>query len=253
MSIVAAPSCRLPEPENVLWKNLRLEKLESLLSERSLYFARLDRFNESDRYDGFVMPGVRKRVGPSVPSRHVINGIRVFQGMGWVLDESDVVVRARIAACCWSARGQEDDDLWGLSSGGRRGLAISTTWQRLRESLVTARELHAGLVDYVDPEAYDAPPLSLFRPPFIKSIHFKHEQELRLLVSDWPGDHGPILEAGFTWIDVALERLIERIVVHPGADDEFLRTVEKACTHAGLDILVSRSMLPTPEFGAVRS
>ncbi len=66
--------------------------------------------------------------------------------------------RHLICASCWHAKTTESAGMWSLYLKSGEGIAVKTTFKRLKDSLVAnGPEVNGGLVQYVDYETYSPP------------------------------------------------------------------------------------------------
>ena len=139
--------------------------------------------------------------------------------------------------------------MWKLYLKTDEGMAIQTTFRRLKESLKTAREkIFAGMVNYIDYEKERFPVASNIHPFVHKRRSFAHEMELRAFY--WHAtDMGAILggakeptETGFH-IQTDLDTLIDAIFVAPTSPAWFRDLTEAVVRKYGLNKSVVRSNL----------
>ncbi|KKL65406.1 hypothetical protein LCGC14_2155290 [marine sediment metagenome] len=132
---------------------------------------------------------------------------------------------------CWHMNSFESDAMWNLYCGGKEGLAIETTYNKLKNSLDND-SMQIGLVEYIDFEEGSGSVL------MSKRKAFEHENEVRILYGDYErrtelqANREDIYEKlsqelpngiSFEW---DIEAVIERIWVHPRATAMYFEVVE---------------------------
>jgi hypothetical protein len=137
---------------------------------------------------------------------------------------------------CWHLTDHESDAMWKLYALAKTGIAVQSTVGEVNECL---RPHNSGRVIYYDP-SHDVITPSLFGPHDIlfKRKFFSWEREYRF----WFDDDELLerIEAGekFRGEDVSrgkaipitdMQRLVKKIVVAPGASDEFIADVRSIC------------------------
>jgi hypothetical protein len=119
----------------------------------------------------------------------------------------------------------ESAAMWGIYLQSNEGVAIQSTYQRLREVLEPAAEkVHLGKVRYLDFEAEPLQTSNMYGALTCKRKSFEFEAELRAAVVNMqlsPDNQKldyarPAWEHGLS-IAIDLETLIERVHVSPSA------------------------------------
>jgi hypothetical protein len=158
---------------------------------------------------------------------------------------SDLEKRRRsLYVNCWHANTHESAAMWELYAKGGAGIAIKTSFTRLKESFASDNDhpVSIGKVRYRD---YTTEAINAGTPLFglitTKRLSYAHEQEVRAIfhASD-AGDRyrssekvDDFVEGGVD-IAVNLDRLIERIVVAPQAPSWFKEQVHGVAQDYGL-------------------
>jgi Protein of unknown function (DUF2971) len=257
------------EPTNIsveVWRYSQLWKLLSALQTQKLYLALLDVLKTKfDPYEASVPESTHN---DQVPIFAGNSAMQQFFG-----SEEPAVARApwerpgedswtRVArlrrgllrcahVSCWRW-GEESEAMWRLYCPGEDGVAIRTTFAKLRDS-VTDPHTCVSEVKYFDYKTgrflrhiHD------WDPAFHKRIAFKHEQEVRVLrhdVADWrraSEDDAFRLPSGheLQWDPVAV---IDEIIVNPQSAPPYCDTVQRAVADVApaLADRVKRSALVT--------
>jgi hypothetical protein len=223
-----------PQPADLdalLWRFLDLPKFLSLLHDRSLYFARGDRFR--DPYEG--MP-------PDQLQQQISNLI----GWGPLIQQN----RPEIYANCWHMSPYESAAMWKLYSAADVGIAITTTYAKLAAALDAApQRCFLGVVRYGDAHVLSAP-LSVFSLYMTKRQSFEHEQEVRgliwrLLQSGRPEEDETSSPSGCESLNVHIDLsvLVERALLSPESPPWLLPVVRDIVARAGCTFPVEQSRL----------
>jgi hypothetical protein len=156
---------------------------------------------------------------------------------------------------CWTLGNIESVAMWRLYTGDENGIAIESSFRRLRTSF--AREplpIWAGRVRYVDYDADLIPEESAFDPFAHKRRAFTYEREVRAVTSTIfdpvqtsvdPQTHtawNPPSPPGIH-VEVDLANLIRRVRVSPVSAGWFVDLVEELATKYGLAVPVLQSEL----------
>jgi hypothetical protein len=203
-----------PKSDHVrLWRFMSLGKFVQLRHSRSLYFARLDQFN--DPYERFPPAG--------------FVGDRAFN-FGIDPAEEDRHFRRRASktcalhyANCWYSSDHEPAALWHQYPGDET-LAVRSSVRRFSKSIeATSQIVYCGLVEYVDfYNKWWTEPAD-FHFVMIKRASFAHEREFRaVVVLDPPAGEMDIEDLRTAMprgieVPVDLEVLIDDIVMAPTA------------------------------------
>ena len=183
--------CQRPEDSTIIWRYLNFSKFVSMISSGELYFARLDKLGD-DNYEG-TLPRVslidksdftNLSLGEQHAAADKINKgyVRTArkQSQGWF-------------ANCWHINTVESDAMWKLYLHENDGVAIRSTFKRLKDSLKQSpQRIEIGLIKYIDYEAISGIEASPFIPGaaahlvFHKRSHYEYENELRAFY--WDGD-----------------------------------------------------------------
>jgi hypothetical protein len=219
------PHCSLPESDEILmWRYMDLSRFLWVLEHASLFFCRLGRFE--DTFEGAlptcVVPAVvaaneawydpKTNFDQTLPER--------------IVDATRNVTFVN----CWHANAHESAAMWKLYGGADGGIAIQSTYGRLKTSFEGySGRVSIGLVRYIDFSRELVDPYSTIALATTKRKSFEHERELRILASPDPNDPNVDREklgrglriAESLVIPVNLDKLIERVYVSPAAPGWF--------------------------------
>ncbi len=139
--------------------------------------------------------------------------------------------------------------LWNIYNKGPNGMAIQSTFDRLRTSFSESSDNHVyiGIVNYIDFRKEKISELNSLYPFIHKRKSFVYENELRAVIMDWKREYLPeisesTLEKG-EYIEVDIHRLIEKIFVSPNSEGWYNELVRSVLHKYGLAIDVEDSCL----------
>lgn len=234
-----------PSDEHVkVWRYMDFTKLISLLESNALYFVRTDKFE--DPYEG-TWP------------RANVDAMR-FAGTNMVQTDPTATVsgdevvsmftglRKFMAVNCWHMNEHESAAMWRLYLKTNEGIAVQTTYSRLRDSIIDQQKVWIGKVEYVDYESAKLDQANALTAIVHKRLSFEHEREIRAVAFVLPETDESFtdahLAAGLS-VKVDLPTLIERIYVAPDAPGWFVKLVELVVNRYGLKSPVVQSGLYT--------
>ncbi len=228
-----------------VWRYMDFTKLVSLIDSSHLFFNRADEF--ADPFEGSwpkVNVEARKIVPDDIPEKARGPFKEQMEKLG---DFTRSLVRYK-AINCWHMNEHESAAMWKLYLKSDEGIAVQSTYRRLREAFVDDEKVYLGVVRYIDYDNEWIDAGNLFSPFVHKRKSFEHEREVRALVSRWPVTESKInfeeetISRGVQ-IRVDLEQLIERIYVAPSAPDWFSDLVQAVVVRFGFNFEVMHSKL----------
>jgi len=226
---------------------MSLARLIALLQGRALFFSCPDRFG--DAFEGSAPH-------PNVIGRQEMVDLAIRDGMTpeqarLVYDHSHIQQSATswVGVNCWHMNEHESAAMWKLYVDGGEGIAIKSTFARLRDAfLAVERPIFIGAVTYINYETEPIADNNLFAPFMFKRTSFAHEREMRALVWKFPDFHlgddyatRPMGDGVNVPADV--ETLIESIRVAPSSPRWFVEVVEAVVRVFGLSFEVAQSSL----------
>ncbi|MCE8425327.1 MAG: hypothetical protein J5U17_06065 [Candidatus Methanoperedens sp.] len=222
------PICKISDENAKIWRYMSYEKFESLLKERKLYFAQVEMYD--DKFEGWS-PGTDEK-------RHAL-----FE-----------VYKKHTYANCWHIKNHESHLMWEVYAKDK-GIAIQSTFKRLRGSLKRLKELndideYIGEVKYIDIDFDSLNTIDNTLIPFFrKSKEYDDEHEIRAIIQiidpkEWDSYNNEIL------IPVQLDELIENIYVYPDAEEDFYNSVQTIVNKCGLKMPVKHRRKSTMENGS---
>ncbi len=234
------PSLTEPEEDTVIWRYLDIAKFIHLLNSSSLFFTRLTRF--SDPYEGHMTKGTLNellKIPKSFPKdereereKTIRQNVNFFTNM-----------RPMLCASCWHENKTESAAMWNLYIGSGQGLAIRTTFAKLKKAFKPSKiTVSAGMVKYVDYDTHNLNPTNIFNFGILKRNSFEHERELRALIMDDTDSAG-------IYVDINLSELIENIVISPNSPSWFIDVITNQMKiHKLEEKIIKSSLMEHPEY-----
>lgn len=226
-----ASDIKEPARDTVIWKYLDLAKYLALLRTRNLHLAPTTEF--CDRYEGDIGVVQKKALVRA-------HGQERYEE----LMEKYRFLRERTYVSCWTENEFESDAMWRIYTGAIYGVAIRSTYGRLRDVFADARKPNTGLVTYIGRVNYvdfsnELLNLESYHLPFFyKRRSFEHEREVRMVLQDLsaidqtveaPPSHAVSLTRD------ELNGLISSLHLSPGAPNWFKALVRDVNFDYGLD------------------
>ncbi|HDX9701795.1 TPA: DUF2971 domain-containing protein [Bacillus thuringiensis] len=236
-----------------LWRYMDFTKLVSLVADQSIYLRRSDEF--TDVFEGVLFGYGVENAREDIEAMFSEAGCseRFIQKQLEKAEEvaNDVIERAErnrknVFINCWHLNEYESAAMWGLYLKSNEGIAIQTTFDKIKRSLNVCKEdVFIGKVKYIDHTKHKNLIESYLEPFFTKRISFKHEQEVRLVYALTP-HHEEYVENSEEIgknIQVNLADLIERVYVSPDAAPWFVDVVKVVLEKFNIDAEVIHSKL----------
>jgi len=147
---------------------------------------------------------------------------------------------------CWHMNEHESAAMWKLYLKSDEGIAIQSTYKKLKKSLIDEESIYVGVVKYIDYESELIDAGNLFTPFLHKRKSFEHEREVRCITAKWPP--GPdtfstdSIDSGL-YIRIDIETLVEKIYIAPSAPDWFTELIKAVVNQYGYSFLIAQSKL----------
>jgi hypothetical protein len=229
--------------QETLWRYFRVERFLWTLQNSRLYFAASTQF--TDRFEGAtaVLP-------PDFP---VDPRFQQMEGS----ESAFFALKQLMKISCWHREDYESDAMWKLYAEQSKGVAISTTADRMRAAIKPFRlrptygieDLWAGPVTYHDLMEVRLRPLgkTIY---FSKHRAFSWEKEFRLLISlEMASEFAVEIPEGGIEVEVDLDTLIEHIMLGPELSVEDRDRIIARSREVGLgDRVRKSSLLGQPRF-----
>lgn len=242
------PDIKIPDDNVVIWRYMDFAKFVSLLDKEALFFVRVDKL--SDRFEGFyTIPNVSGILSEFTGPAKDVSRLKLAESK---------FLRKCTAVSCWHMNERESAAMWRVYLPGDNGVAVRSSFERLRDSLDACPEpVGFGMVEYVDYQIDCISDRSGLAPCVCKRKSYEYERELRAIFykkpdyraifyktpDDYARDKGfrPIQEViasfqnhpglfdeklGGMYIRVCLDRLVESVYVSPGSPEWYRKVVK---------------------------
>lgn len=244
------PTFIQPENKDVkVWRYMDFTKLISLIDSRRLFFTRVDKFN--DPFEGSY-PKINVQARGHLPEEITKDMTEEqINKLTESLKKSGEINKnwpRYTAINCWHMNDHESAAMWDLYLKSNEGVAIQSTYSKLKKSLTDEQETYLGVVKYIDYDTEFLDSGNLLSPFVHKRKSFEHEREVRALSLKWPtGDKGmdftqETIDFGVE-IKTDLEVLVEKIYVAPNSPAWFAELVRSAVNRYGYKFEVVHSRL----------
>ena len=221
------PNISIPDPDTIVWKYLDLSKFLDLLMSQKLFMSRSDKFE--DQYEGTF----------SEPTFEEIK--KIAENNPEFLDVYKTQ-RKNVIISSWLINEYESFAMWQIFTQNSEGLAIQSTIGRIQESLHLENqfEQHIGEVNYIDYKKEYIPFDDDFFPFLFKRKSFQYEREVRIISN--LSAHNLNINEGVK-IDVNINKLIEKIYIHPKSENWYKNLVIQLVKQLGFDFKIGKSDL----------
>ncbi|MFE6135576.1 hypothetical protein [Bacillus sp. NPDC057893] len=249
--------------ETKLWRYMGFTKFLSLI-EYGLYFCRADKFE--DQFEGSLAVNDQKRwlshiedAKRHLDSPEIEEKMEKFKRVIKETTSMDAEeMRKYVVINCWHMNEYESEAMWKLYSQSSEGIAIQSTYGRLKGCLDIEgikqenwmQNIFMEPVRYIDYNVDTTSDMPDHIAPFLhKRKSFEHEKELRVLISHpaaktFKQEH--VYEQGKI-VRVDYEKLIEKIYIAPTLPGWFAILVKDVLKRYGLEnIPVVHSTLDEP-------
>lgn len=232
----------------ILWRYMSYSKFQDLLTTSSLYFSRIDCFE--DKLEA-TMPN-----GSHDFARRTENPWQAFELYN--VEEQLRILGTTVFANCWHINDSENPDMWKnyVTTQGNEGIAIKTTFENLSKCFKTNRTLTNVRMKYID---YKTEYADYFFPNYIdllslKDNKFINENELRIItIEDDYYEYDPDSDENIKevyphkgeHINVDLHMLINEIYLCPESTPRFKHVVEVLLKTYAINVPINKSELKT--------
>jgi hypothetical protein len=229
--IVDHPEFVAPEDDKIkIWRYMDFTKLISLLDTGCLFFARAD--SVDDPFEGSY-PRKNVELRKSVPKE--LDGESKDQYLKDINNNNNHYKQwpKYTAISCWHMNEFESAAMWSLYLKSDEGIAIQSSYKKLKKSIIDDEKVYLGVVKYIDYNSHFIEKNNNTLIPFVlKRKSFEHERELRAVMVKKPISSGIIdfnketIKGGVP-IKVNIEELIDKIYIAPNAPKWFYSLVKK--------------------------
>ena len=219
-------------------------KLIALLEAGCLFFPRADRLG--DPWEGAVS---RQNLAlrPNLYAQLAPEELAMMSAQLGVLFREQ---RRHMFISCWHQNEHESAAMWRLYLKSDEGIAIQTTFDRLKEALCLYKDrpVYIGQVRYLDYEKDFVPEGNALAPILHKRNSFAHESEVRAVINTL--GLGGVAQASVAengiYVPISIDVLVERIYIAPTTPEWVFKAIEGMISRYGLERLVSKSALSEP-------
>ncbi|NQT70293.1 MAG: hypothetical protein HQ552_12010 [Desulfobacteraceae bacterium] len=195
-------------------------KFVAMLVTKSLYLTRVDKLRElGDSFEGSFPNPPKKRALVSFldkndRERYYAEKIKAESRFYYVN--------------CWHGNDSESDAMWKIYVKGNQGIAVRSTFQKLRDSLQKAPQtIWIGKVNYLDDFTWSIVPTDpTIHACMAKRKCFRHEEEIRLIWLDENKKRTGHTGQDGKEIQCFLPKLIDKVYLAPPNSPWFKRVVE---------------------------
>jgi hypothetical protein len=244
------------DPEVCIRRYLTLGKFISLLVKGALFFCSLEILQKNDPYEG-ALPGGNVRKRKAITNRDIIESYTEF-------DKINDYANKFHGISCWHMGKAESTAMWRLYLSNGEGVAIQSTYNRLRNSFITRFDtptglddeplpIYIGTVEYVDHDEDTINEDHPFYRVLHKDVSFRYENEIRAVAWTLPGgiaSGNPMKTTFFQdnglYIPIDLEVLIEQVMLPPTCPPWVVEVVDSLLKRYEVNVPLVHSRLKIP-------
>ncbi|TOY95090.1 hypothetical protein [Vibrio fluvialis] len=212
-----------------IWRYMDFTKFMHLLTTKSLWFNRSDKFE--DPFEG----------------KYPLKNLQQMRGQEWAVMEHLIDhMRQFTYINCWYISNHESAAMWKLYAQTSEAIAIQTTYEKLHSLM--PEECFIGELTYIDYKNDVIQINNAFNPHMIKRNAFSHERELRALIQDnkTPSkenpdrsgkmhDYSAVNDKFGLSVSVNPLDLIHNVFVAPMSPTWFKELVREICINHGIE------------------
>lgn len=237
------PYFREPEDSASVWRYMNFSQFVSLIVKSQLFFSKIDNF--SDKFEGTWANTIERSIEESPFAQAILKSGDSVDGLRQSFEVFRNHLYQRACLSCWHLNEYESAAMWSSYLKTNEGIAIRTTFKNLMASFGEFHDkerISAGIVDYAD---YDKDILMYhFYVPFLTKLKsYQHENELRLLYHARVAQGKEDEFKGGVFIDVDLNKLIEKIYISPNSPEWFKDLVRDFLKKVNLNFEIISSSL----------
>jgi hypothetical protein len=236
------------EPDRIMWRYMRIDRLRSLLESSSVYFVSAREFD--DQFESSVTAPEYKNRLRGFPHGSV--DLDLFEPhVSKAFQELTRLTKVN----CWHQNDGESAAMWKLYLPTGKGVAVRSTVGALMSSLrefrlkpeYEAETVHVGRVMYIDYRNALMPHDSMLGRFFYKRMSYAYEKEVRAVVSLRIAEEcGVEVPEKGIFVEVDMTTLVHEIHVAPRPDDTLFDEVRRIVKKANLGVRVGRSEMDDP-------
>ena len=239
--------------DTIIWRYMTFDKFKSLLENKSLFFTKVSHFHNDDPFEGRYNQlsrdyFINSRLLPGETLESIKNDKNnLILKNEEALNHLNSKLHEHIIVNCWQINELESVGMWKLYSNYESGIAIQTTYGKLKESFESnEKNIYGGKIGYIDHKKHIITHGNTFAPFMKKRLFFQDENELRLLIDisnesktlNWSNEqfkNGRLIPCN-------INTLIESVFVSPKSTEGFRTQIQNTITESGiLNIDVKKS------------
>lgn len=246
----------LPDNDSALvWRYMDVVKFESLLKEKSLYFASARQLG--DEHEGSLTDEELKAMFDmdfsQVTEQEFYTLKKFYKNFRFGGSSVWEPLRDYVKINCWHLNEHESYAMWNLYAGQSRGIAIQTTISKLLQSIYQykikpdyeSEKISIGRVKYVNFSKENRGLFLSDKARFLyKKNSYSSENEIRLLVSlRLAAEYGVDIPIDGIFVPVNLKELISKVYISPYFDQQDENYVNNIMKKYGYDFEIVHSEL----------
>lgn len=218
--------------ETMIWRYMNFCKFQSILETESIWFSRSDKF--SDKFE--ATPTKKNK---EEEARRII--IENRHEKPWNLTDTTIIdlLPQHFGVSCWHINDSENRRMWDDYIPEKEGIAIQSTFGRLKESIVDKTPVYLGKVNYIDYNNAEIEGWNYFNYVLTKSkAEFEWESEVRGVIYREPPnkmvndifprpDYTKVPFENGKAIKVDLNKMIQNIYVKTSSNLEFYASLDR--------------------------
>ena len=227
----------IPSEDKIIWRYMDFQKFEYLIQNSSLYFSRTDKFGEYEegvltKFDKTFIKNLLKSEDSKNWRVNYQNHLQFYESF-----------RSKTYISCWTDSQTENIHLWKNFSDLYEGVAIKTTVGKLKSELDKSTpedNCFLSKIKYIDPISDTITYFNTITIFSTKILEYKNENEIRAIIQRHKStDEKP------PHIDVKINpfNLIDKVVVSPLADNNFINKMENFLSQTSIDLSVEKSAI----------
>jgi len=222
--------------QDPLWRYMDFTKFVAMLVTKKLYLTRVDKLGElGDKFEGLF---------PIAPKSGFTGFFAEKDTQRYCTEKSKDAGRFYYANC-WHGNDNESDAMWKVYVKCNQGIAIRTTFRRLRDSLKKAPgRIWIAKVKYLTKHEWkNLPDHPTLHACMTKRKSFEHEKEVRVIWFDKDAERSRRVGQEGKEVRCDLAKLIEKVYLAPTNSRWFKPVVESVLRTYGIETEVVQSDL----------
>ena len=232
------PEFQTPADDAKIWRFMDFTKFVYLVDKNSLYFARVDKFE--DAWEGAITKPMSQLRNNWVNRLHPYISNQFKKSFN--LKKKPMAYQFTYLNC-WHINEYESAAMWKIYADINYGVAIQSTFERLCGSFQNyPNQVQIGKVEYIDYNNATVNMNNFLKLYLSKRKSFEYENELRAIIVIPPTNANWEYPEGIN-VNIDINKLIEKIYICPKTEDWFLDLVKSITKKYNLDKEIIRSSL----------